>query len=201
MIKAIIFDYGGVLSARASLRSFGKMYAPKFGADYKAFNKLLIECWDLARINKIDSNCFWERLSDFLKIDKHTLRKDFINYFEINYDVLDLIKKLKQNYKLGLLSNNIEDWLEEIIKEQKLDTIFDVIVTSYKMGIAKPNLDIYREIIRRLQVEPADCIYVDDSENNIGPAKQLGMKTILFKDTAQLKEQLIALEVRMNKTF
>ena len=58
MIKAIIFDYGGVLSANVTLRAFGEMYAAKLGVNSEEFKKLIIDNWCQARINTIDSRLF-----------------------------------------------------------------------------------------------------------------------------------------------
>lgn len=197
MIKAIIFDYGGVLSIETSLRSFGDMYAPKFGANAKDFNDLIIENWLEARINKIDSKLFWKRLANFLNTEEKNLRKDLMDFFGFREEVLELIKKLKtENYKLGLLSNQIEDWLEEVIKNHKLDQIFNVIVTSYKSKVAKPELSIFMEIIKKLKVKSDECVYIDDQEKNIIPAKKLGMKTILFKNHNQLIKDLKKLGIK-----
>jgi len=198
MIKAIIFDFGGILSIRASLRSFGEFYAPKFGANIEELNKLLVDNWHKARINKIKSKLFWENSANFLKTDKDILRKDFIDYFGFNYEVLEFVKKLKKNYRLGLLSNNIEDWLEEIIEKHKLNKIFDVIVTSYNSRIAKPDIRVFEEIVQKLSVNPKECVYIDDMEKNIPPAKHLGMKTILFKDIRQMKKELVDLGVKID---
>jgi len=197
MIKAIIFDYGGVLSVKGSLSSFGEIYAPKFGVDPEEFKKVIIDNWFKARISNMDSKLFWINISKFLKIDYKTLRKDLLEFSGFNHEVLVLIKKLKKNYKLGLLSNQIEDWLEEIIAEHKLNEVFDVIITSYKSKIAKPDISIFKETIEQLGVNPAECIYVDDMEQNIPPAKELGMKMILFKNFEQLKKELISFSVNI----
>lgn len=197
MIKAIIFDYGGVLSIENSLRSFGDMYAPKFGANAKDFNDLIIENWLEARTNKINSKLFWKRLANFLNTKEKNLRKDLMDFFGFREEVLELIKKLKtENYKLGLLSNQIEDWLEEVIKNHKLDQIFNVIITSYKSKVAKPELSIFMEIIKKLKVKSDECLYIDDREKNIIPAKKLGMKTILFKNHNQLIKDLKKLGIK-----
>ena len=89
-----------------------------------------------------------------------------------------------------MLSNQIEDWLEEIIKKYQLDQIFDVIVTSYKEKIPKPDIEIFKITVERLGVQPETCVYIDDLEKNIPPAKELGMKTILFKNIEQMKKEL-----------
>ena len=89
-----------------------------------------------------------------------------------------------------MLSNHIEDWLEELIEKHKLNQIFDSIVTSYNSGMAKTDINIYKKIVNDLDVKSNECIYIDDLEKNLPPAEELGMKTILFKDLEQLKEEL-----------
>jgi epoxide hydrolase-like predicted phosphatase len=198
MIKAVIFDYGGVLSAEESLRLFGSNYAPKFEKDPDEFNQLIINKWLKARVNEVSSDSFWKDLAGFLGTDKKTLRNDFMDFFGFREDVFELIKRLKSNnYKLGLLSNHIEDWLEEIIEEHKFNQTFDVIVTSYKSRIAKPDVAIYREIVDKLGVSPKDCIYIDDTKKNLPPAEEIGMKTILFTGLDELRQRLDYFSVRL----
>lgn len=199
MIKAIIFDYGGVFSVEADLSAFGKAYAPKFGVSPEEFNKIIYDNWNQARVNSMDSKFFWRNLAQFLSIDEKILRKDFTGFFKgFRYEVLELAKKLKKNYKLGLLSNHIEDWLEEMIENHKLRDVFDVIVTSYNSKMAKPDITIFKEIVRKLGVKAGECVYIDDMEKNMPPAKMLGMKTILFKDFEQMKKKLIKYSVKID---
>jgi len=105
-------------------------------------------------------------------------------------EMIEIAKKLKKNYKLALLSNQIEDWLEEKIKKHQLDKIFDVIVASYKEKIPKPDIEIFKITVERLGIQPEACVYIDDLEKNISPAKELGMKPILFKNIEQMKKEL-----------
>ncbi len=190
MIKTVIFDFGGVLTPEASLLAFGSLYAKKFGADQYKFKKAILENWFKARVNEISSKEFWENLAGFLKTDAKALRKDFMNFFGFRQEALELAKELKKNYKIAMLSNQIEDWLEEAIEKHGLRQVFDVIVTSYESRLAKPDLAIYRKTVEELGVKPKECVYIDDMKKNIPPAKKLGMKTVLFKDVEQLKKEL-----------
>jgi FMN phosphatase YigB (HAD superfamily) len=197
MIKAIIFDYGGVLSAETSLRDFGRIYAPRFGKDPEEFNRLIMENWAPARVNAISSALFWKNLAGFIGIAPDVLRKDFMYFFGFREEVFALAKKLKKGgYKLGILSNQIEDWLEEIIENRKFNQTFDVIVTSYKSKLAKPDIPIYREVVEKLGVKPEECVFIDDMRKNLAPARQIGMKTILFTDFENLKKELEKLSVK-----
>jgi len=198
VIKAIIFDYGGVLSIKGGFSSFGEIYASKLGVDPEELKRVIIDNWSKARISKMDSKMFWLNVSKFLKIDQKIFRKDLMEFSGFRYEVLDLIKKLKKDYKVGLLSNHIEDWLEEIIAEHKLNEVFDVITASYETKIAKPDISIFKETVKRLGVDATECIYIDDMEQNIPPAKELGMKMILFKNFEQLKKELISFSIKID---
>ena len=186
-IKAIIFDYGGVLSKHGSFYPLCDTYAPKHGKDAEKLKELLRENWDKARTNKISSKLFWKNLAKFLEVDEEIFRKDVMGYFGFRNDVFNLIKKLKKQYKTALLSNQIEDWLEKIIKEKNFKGVFNVIVTSYNSKRAKPDIKIFEETIKKLGAKPEECIYIDDLEKNRIPAEKLGMKFILFKNYNQLK--------------
>ena len=86
---------------------------------------------------------------------------------------------------------------EEIIKAKKLNQVFDEIVTSYESEMAKPDVSIFKEIIKKLNVKSSECVYIDDLEENILSAKELGMKTILFKNYAHLKKELKEFRIKI----
>jgi FMN phosphatase YigB (HAD superfamily) len=50
-------------------------------------------------------------------------------------------------------------------------------------------------MLKKLNSKPNECIIIDDEESNLLPAKKLGIKTILFKNPKQLKEQLESLRL------
>jgi len=194
MIKAIIFDYGGVLSSNWSVLVFARIQAKKFKKDPEKAKELVLKKWRGARINKVTSEKFWMDLSNFFGASRKELKKDFIDYLKINKKVLDFAIKLKKGYKIGILTNFIPD-LEIIIKKNELRKKFDAIVTSYKTGIAKPNIKIFKIIMKRLKVRPEQCIFVDNMTKNMAPAEKIGMKVILFKDLDQLKRDLKKLKI------
>jgi len=118
MIKAVIFDFGGVISTPGKIDSFCKGYSTKLNKNPKEFMKLIKENWDKAQINKIKSTLFWIKAAEFLEVDPEKFRRDLLSSFKFQEEVLITIKILKENYKLELLSNQIEDWLEEVIKKK-----------------------------------------------------------------------------------
>ena len=196
MFKGIIFDYGGVLDTGKGFMHFCERYAEKFNKTPEELNTIIKKYWRLARTEKIPSSEFWEGISRELSCDRDYFESLMKGFPVVDQEAMDLVKSLKNNYKLALLSNHIRDWLEEIVKDNKLDQIFDVIMASYEFGLEKPNIPIYEEVVEKLELEPEECVFIDDQENNIPPAREIGMKAILFRDLSQLKKELEKLDLK-----
>lgn len=195
MIKVIIFDWGGVVSEEARFDKFYKRFGPEWNLDPEKMRKISRRQWLLARVNKIPSNEYWKGCAKDFGVKKDIFRKEFLDYMGFNPATLELAKKLKKNYKLGLLSNQIEDWLEEKIKEQGLNEVFDIIITSYNTGYAKPDPNIYRVALERFDIKPEECIFIDDRELYLKPARKMGINTIQFKNVEQVKTNLVSLGI------
>ena len=182
MIKAIIFDFGGVFSIDDNIPKFLQTNSERLGIDPEEVGKISLAIWQEARVGKIDSNIFWEKLGALAKMKPENFKKYFTESFGFRQELYDYVKKnLYGKYKLAILSNQIESWLEPILEEKKFKEIFDVIVTSYNTGFAKPDIKIYEKVLQDLKLPADQCIYVEDRPANLEPAKNLGMYVIEFK--------------------
>jgi len=191
MIKAIIFDFGGVLSTDDDIPKFWQENGRKLGVDPKRGAEIALPIWMEARIGKIDSEIYWEKLGIFTKMGAEEFKKYFIGCTGFRDELLGYIKeRLKGKYKLAILSNQIESWFEPIAKEKKLHEVFDVIVTSYESGVAKPAEEIYKKTIKELSVKARECVFVEDRLKNLEPAKKLGMVAIEFRNFDQFVKDL-----------
>ena len=110
-------------------------------------------------------------------------------------DSYRLLIQLKQNgYKTGFLSN-IEMPAVELFFEKGYDQFFDAMIFSCIEKTAKPEEEIYRIALEKLQISPAEAIFIDDRPDNILGAQKIGMNGILFKNINQLHEELKLLNV------
>ena len=122
MIKAIIFDYGGVLTKKASLRDFCDFYSKKYNLNAEKMKELMIRLWLEARVSNIDSNEFWKQLASYSNKGISKFKKDFMNFGGFRNELYDfVIENLKDKYTLGILTNQLESGLEPIIKDKKFD--------------------------------------------------------------------------------
>lgn len=193
MINTIIFDYGGVLTHENAWENTTSEYLEKLGLDSDQENKILKKYWQKAKVGGIPSDNFWEEISKVTKVDKDTIRQEVFESFSADQRMLALIKKIKMgSYKLGLLSNMIDDWADHIETTLELDKIFDVIMFSSREKDMKPNESIFKLALKNLDSEASKTLFIDDKEKNTLAASKIGLNVILhknFEDTvSQMKE-------------
>ncbi len=82
--------------------------------------------------------------------------------------------------KLGMLSNGVPEIVARIRADHDLSSLFDAVVISYEVQLAKPEPEIYRVALDRLGVPAFDALFVDDRAENIETARELGLQTLLF---------------------
>ncbi|MBP6925491.1 MAG: HAD-IA family hydrolase [Candidatus Pacebacteria bacterium] len=104
----------------------------------------------------------------------------------------ELLYELKKKYKLGFISNTTV-FESAVLDKWGMRDVFDVASFSWEVGIKKPNKEIFDITLKKLGVKPEEAIFIDDGENNILKARELGLHGIIFKSVEQLKEELIDL--------
>jgi putative hydrolase of the HAD superfamily len=92
-----------------------------------------------------------------------------------------LVRELRGSHKLGILSNADRSLRLRLEKDIGIHDLFDDIVCSAEVGMAKPEPAIYVLAAGRLGLEPGECVFVDDLEANVEAARQVGMQGVLFR--------------------
>lgn len=197
-VKAIIFDVGGVL-VRTEDPTRRRQLAADLDVSLDALHGIVFgsDSWNLARTGRITTDDHWRAVGRRLGLawpDKvNAFRKAFFAGDRLDRDMIALIRRLRAWYKIALLSNapgNLRRW---IAKEWEIpDDTFDEIVVSAEEGIMKPDPEIYRLTLARLNVAPHEAIFVDDLLKNVEAARALGIEAIHFTSPEALMTQLNA---------
>ncbi len=104
----------------------------------------------------------------------------------VNEPVRDLaIELADEGLRVGILSNNVVEWEAYWRPMVGLDDVVTDLVDSCKVGVRKPDPEIFDLAARRNDVDPADCILLDDLEENCAAAREAGWTAIRFVDAAQ----------------
>lgn len=113
----------------------------------------------------------------------------FVEDVRMDDYVPTILKQLKQNYRLGLVSNfAYSQGLWKILQRFDLAKFFDAVVVSGEFGLRKPNPKIFQRILELLDVDTSATVFVGDSlKADIEGAKKLGIKTILVENVGLRK--------------
>ncbi len=199
MIHAVIFDFGNVICSfdfqlfirrisRFSTRSLPQLQQlphsfAELGREYET--------------GLISSDKFFEevRRRANLSISKPEFIKAYCEIFTPIPSSFDLVRKLKLNYKLGLVSNTNEWHYQYGIRPVAVFSLFDAVTLSFEVKSMKPARPMYDDILTRLMVYPPECAYIDDLQENVDAAEELGMHAIRYTDADALVHSLRGLGV------
>lgn len=189
MIKAIIFDLGGVLFNDGTGK-FAKFLEGKYGispADTRAF--LVSKVGDKYYKGLVSVEEFWEQFKSTLKVeeDSEDLSLKWINSYDLNQDTLDLIEKLSKDYDVYYLSDNVKDRVR--VTESKYDFLkhFKEGIFSCDVGMRKPEPQIYNLALEMTNTKPEETIFIDDKESSLAPARDMGIHTVLFTNADEVE--------------
>jgi len=100
---------------------------------------------------------------------------------------VELIKELKGQYKLAMLTNAPSRYsLDQRFKPGELDELFDEVVISGEVGWDKPAPEIYTMTVEKMGVLPEECLFIDDVPAFTEAAAAMGMKTITYINVPEI---------------
>ncbi len=197
-IKAVIFDMGGVLLRTMDTTPRDKL-AQQIGISRHDLEMLVFASQTslLAETGAIRESDHWASVFDTLKIppeEQAGFQRKFWSKDQVDYDLIEFIGELHENYRTGLLSN-AWDGIRPAIQDRfphMLD-VFDVAVFSAEVGMRKPDPRYYEWILDQLGVAAPEAIFVDDWQPNVDAALEIGIKAIQFSNPQQCRQDLIML--------
>lgn len=205
-IEAVVCDYGGVLTnplhetlehfartvdltADAILTAMGAA-AAKVGADPMA----LLEVGAITEADMVASITAELPEGGWTLPEDRTFGELWFAGRTGNHEFADFLRGLNMDgYRLALLTNNVVEWEDLWRATVPADELFEVVVNSAHEGVRKPDTEIYERLLARLGLTPDRCLFVDDLEDNLKPAAELGMATVRFQNNAQAVEEITAL--------
>ena len=118
------------------------------------------------------------RAAELLDEVVELVAEDFRRGIEIMPGVRRLLEELRGTRPMAVASNSYRRLVDLSLEVAGLDGVFDVVITGDEIERPKPAPDIYLEACRRLGVEPADAVAVEDSPTGVAAAKAAGMFVI-----------------------
>ncbi len=193
-----MFDWGGVCAKGKLGHVLGKQLSSKMKRGHKSITAAYLKyCWDYQK-GKVGAAGFWKQVQKELDTNmKHEhLVKHHVTARQLNKGVVDLIKRLRGKYRLVLVTNTYKEYYEHSNRKYGIDKMFEDIVLSYKIKGRKPEPKVYQEALRRARCKASECVFIEDKEKHLAPARKIGMKTILYTNQKELKKRLKKMGVK-----
>ncbi|HEX9547229.1 MAG TPA: HAD-IA family hydrolase [Acidimicrobiales bacterium] len=104
--------------------------------------------------------------------------------------MVEAVRRCHERLKTGLLTNNFVTEERETANHSDVFELFDVIIESSKAGVRKPDPRFYRMACDALGIEPSEAVFLDDLGINLKPAREMGMTTIKVVDPSSALAEL-----------
>jgi putative hydrolase of the HAD superfamily len=187
MIEAVLFDVGGVLFEEGYKKGLHAI-AERNGIDPLRLkiisDRLILETGYLT--GKAEENVFWEAIRDESGImeSNDEMRDALIERFVPREWMLEVVRKLKERTRLGILSDQT-NWLDLLEENHHFFNLFDTVLNSYYTGRSKVDQLTFEFAASVLGVRQEKILFIDDMIGNIKRAEASGFKTILYCDRLQ----------------
>ena len=189
-IKAVIFDWGGVLIDDPA-PGLMEYCAKQLAVTKDDYTQAHIMFQDDFQKGVITEEAFWEGICAHLNITMPKIGslwgQAFAEVYSPKTETFDLVKTLKASgYKTGFLSNT-EMPCYDFFHKQNYD-MFDIKLFSCCENLIKPCEQIYLNAIEKLGIKPSQAVFIDDKADYVQGARNAGLNAIQFENITQVKE-------------
>lgn len=185
MIRAIIFDCFGVLYS-GSIEYLRSLAPAERARDVVDLNQQK----DYGFLTYTE---YLEQTAEAIGISPSDIERIMHERHVRNAALVDYVRELKGQYKVGLLSNVGENIFDTLFTPQEVSELFDEVLLSYKEGLAKPNPAIFTVMAERLGVGAGECVMIDDLASNCEGAEVAGMQAVQFVTNDLLRDKMARL--------
>jgi putative hydrolase of the HAD superfamily len=195
-VRAVIFDYGMVLSNAQEPQAYSNLLAIT-GLAQEAFEP---HYWRY-RLDYdegiLNGRTFWERFGSDAQVPltpeqiELLIENDVLMWATLNEEMLAWVRALQEaKVPTAILSNMGADLLRYMRQEFAWLAHFDHHTWSCEVGLVKPNPAIYTWTCEKLGVPPEEALFLDDKIENIEAARKVGLNAIQFRNVERLRGDL-----------
>lgn len=181
---AVIFDFFGVISSEVAPFWLAKYLPPEEALAVKAD---IVHRGDRGELTQ---DQMFAQLGRIVGVPAATALAEWRQLVRVDPEMVDLVRATRRCSRVGLLTNSAGPFVREVIAAHDLERLFDTIVVSSEVRMAKPQADIYRLTLDRLEVAAPWTTLVDDTLANIEGAATVGICGLLFTSPEQCRAEL-----------
>lgn len=204
MVRAVIWDFGGVLTT-SPFEAFNR-YETERGLPKDMIRTINAtnpdtNAWALFERNDVSIDEFDRLFDEEAQARGHSIPgKDVIALLsgDLRPEMVEALRRIAERLKTGCITNNVRAGegagmarsQEKAASVGAVMDMFEVVIESSKVGVRKPSPEIYRMACDALGIEPGDAVYLDDLGINLKPARAMGMTTLKVVDPADTIKEL-----------
>jgi putative hydrolase of the HAD superfamily len=193
-VKAVISDFGGVLTAPLSEAFAAMQEGSDITLEQLGLAMMAVAERDGANplfeleTGRLSERDFLARLGSALseqadrEIELHGFGEAYMENLHPNAEMIEFMRSLRgRGLRMAILTNNVREWEPLWRPKLPVDEIFELVVDSGFVGIRKPDPAIYELTLERLGLDTRDCVFIDDTEINCTAARKLGIASVWFR--------------------
>jgi HAD superfamily hydrolase (TIGR01509 family) len=188
-IKGIVFDFFGVLSSGVGGPWFNANIPSLTEAEYR---KQFLDPWDLGTTSVPET---WRVLGEITGKSPNQVEKEWVSFAHIDTRMIERYMELEKHYKVGVCTNVGGPFFREVLKVNSLENTFSTLVVSSEVGLVKPQPEIYALMLKKLELQANEVVFIDDTLSNVTAANALHMHGIHFTSLERMNEELEKLGV------
>ena len=197
-IKNIIFDFGGVLIDWDPYYLYQNLIQDKGELDF-FLNNVCSSEWNLKQDAGRSFGEGTKELADKFPQYKNEISMFYSDWIKIIGGEIEentyLLTGLKNNFRLFGLTNWSAETFPLVYDKYPFFEVFEGIVVSGKEKLVKPNEGIYKVLLNRYKLKACESLFVDDNQDNIDAANNLGFETIFFHKGINLSDKFKSLKI------
>jgi FMN phosphatase YigB (HAD superfamily) len=194
VIRAIAFDYGGVISLGGRGNEVGKKLASNLRMPIETLNLPLKNAWGGFVMWKFSETQFWSILEEGIGTSIAAEHCNIWNGWDIMAPLpvmLDFVEQLKAAGLIVALLSNVVPPTQQLLEARGVYRHFQPCILSCKVGYAKPDAENYTRLLNELPgIHPEEVVFIDDQEHCLVPARQMRMHTILAIEPKQVQNDI-----------
>jgi len=193
-ISTIFFDIGGVLLTDGWGHTSRRAAAEKFGLDWDEYAERHEKVAHAIETDRLSLDAYLKRTIFYRSrsFSSEEFREFIFAQSQPHADTIEIGRQLaaSKSFLMGTINNEILELNVYRLKTFGLGNIFSAFFSSCFLGIRKPDEAIYRLALQVTQREAAECLFIDDREVNLECPREMGLRTILYANASQLREEL-----------
>lgn len=196
-IKAVVFDFGGVIvrTAQRELRHAwdDRLSLPHGTVEETVFNSTHGRAAQHGQHTEAAHWAWLQKEWSLTNAEREQLRRDFFAADHVDERLMTFIRGLRPRFTTAIISNAMDGLREDLERVHKVRDAFDWVVISAEFHTMKPDPSIYLHTLEKLAVTPEQSVFIDDFQHNIDGARAVGMHAVHYppsKNTDDLIREL-----------